>query len=68
VFLPGINVAAIVFILVITVSLWFRPELGPAGPCEQAGRKKAKPCLGAGRLLLVILLTIGGIYGDYSPV
>ena len=65
--LPGIMLL-LLFILVITVICWFRPEFGPAGPAT-SWRNKGKALLGAGPIVAVILLTIGGIYGGlFSPV
>ena len=65
--LPGI-LLLMLFILMITIICWFRPEFGPAGPATSR-RQKAAALLGAGPIVAVILLTIGGIYGGvFSPV
>jgi tripartite ATP-independent transporter DctM subunit len=64
---PGI-LLLVLFVLVITVICWFRPELGPPGPVTTLVQK-ARAILGAGPIVLIILLTIGGIYGGFfSPV
>ncbi|MGZ9808873.1 TRAP transporter large permease [Pseudoroseicyclus sp. H15] len=65
--LPGLLLLAL-FIATITLlcSIW--PALGPAGPRTTMGEKLRK-MVGAGPIILVILLTIGGIYGGiFSPV
>lgn len=56
------------FILAITLLCWIRPELGPSGPVTSLG-EKARALVGAGPIVGIILLTIGGIYGGFfSPV
>lgn len=65
--LPGI-LLLMLFIVAIMVICWFRPDFGPAGPSTD-WRSKGKAMLGAGPIVAVILLTIGGIYGGgFSPV
>lgn len=65
--LPGI-LLLLLFVLAVTVITSFKPEYGPAGPATTM-REKAKALLGAGPIIGVILLTIGGIYGGlFSPV
>ncbi len=65
--LPGILLLAL-FIATITLLCWFWPEFGPAGPTTTA-RQKLRALAGAGPIVAVILLTIGGIYGGiFSPV
>lgn len=65
--LPGI-LLTLLFILAITVMCWFRPEYGPAGP-RTSGREKLRALIGAGPIVGVIVLTIGGMYaGLFSPV
>ena len=65
--LPGILLLSL-FILVITVMCWVKPEMGPAGPKTSLLEKvvafgNALPIVG------IILITIGGIYsGIFSPV
>ncbi len=65
--LPGLMLLGL-FILTVTILCWLKPELGPPGP------KSSLRQLGAatGRalpIILIILLTIGGIYGGiFSPV
>lgn len=65
--LPGI-LLLMLFVLAITAIAWIRPEFGPAGPATTL-REKTRAILGAGPIIAVILLTIGGIYGGlFSPV
>lgn len=65
--LPGI-LLLLLFIMVITVMCWFKPELGPAGP-KTTMAEKLRGVAGAGPIVGIILLTIGGIYGGlFSPV
>lgn len=65
--LPGI-LLALLFILLITALATFRPELGPVGP-RTTLRQKGQALVGALPIILIILLTIGGIYGGvFSPV
>lgn len=64
--LPGLLLLS-AFILTITVMCWIRPSFGPAGPRTTMDEKSRK-LLGALPILIVILLTIGGIYaGLFSP-
>jgi tripartite ATP-independent transporter DctM subunit len=65
--LPGI-LLLLLFILAITILCWLRPEYGPAGPTTR-GTEKLWALLGAGPIVGVIFLTIGGMYvGLVSPV
>ncbi len=65
--LPGLLLLA-AFVLTITLLCWRRPELGPPGPSTTAA-EKLRAILGAGPILVVVLVTIGGIYGGFfSPV
>ena len=65
--LPGLLLLTL-FIVTISIICWIRPEYGPKGP-KTSWRQKGEAFLGAGPKLLVILLTIGGIYGGvFSPV
>ena len=65
--LPGI-LLLVLFVLAITVIAWVRPEYGPAGPATSL-TQKVHALLGAGPIVAVIVLTIGGIYGGFfSPV
>ena len=65
--LPGILLASL-FVIAVTVLCWLRPELGPAGP-RTSLREKLRAIAGAGPIVAVILLSIGGIYsGLFSPV
>ena len=65
--LPGI-LLLLLFIVMIMVICYFKPDFGPAGP-KTNFQEKSKAILGAGPIVAVILLTIGGIYGGlFSPV
>ncbi|MGV0909859.1 TRAP transporter large permease [Martelella sp. FOR1707] len=65
--LPGILLLSM-FIATITILCWLRPGFGPAGPRTTMGEKTRK-LVGAFPVLLVVILTIGGIYaGIFSPV
>jgi tripartite ATP-independent transporter DctM subunit len=65
--LPGLLLLTM-FILTVSLMCWINPAMGPAGPKTSMG-EKAKAMAGAMPILLVITLTIGGIYGGlFSPV
>ena len=65
--LPGI-LLLVLFIIIITIICWRRPEYGPAGP-STSFNEKIRALLSAGPIVGVILITIGGIYGGlFSPV
>ncbi|RDL43754.1 TRAP transporter large permease [Marinomonas piezotolerans] len=65
--LPGIMLL-LLFIVMIMVICYFKPDFGPAGPKTNL-KEKSRAILGAGPIVGVILLTIGGIYGGlFSPV
>ena len=65
--LPGILLLTL-FVVMVTLISWIRPDAGPAGPATDL-RAKARALAGAGPIGGVILLTIGGIYGGlFSPV
>lgn len=65
--LPGL-LLLFSFMLVITAICWLKPEMGPPGPRTNLLEKLT--AIGrAGPVVIVILLTIGGIYGGiFSPV
>jgi tripartite ATP-independent transporter DctM subunit len=65
--LPGLLLLAM-FVLTVWLLCWFNPALGPAGP-KTTYAKKAAAIGGAAPIILVVFLTIGGIYGGiFSPV
>ena len=64
---PGLLLLTL-FVLAVSLLCWFRPEYGPAGPRTSFSHKLGA-LAGAGPIVGVILLTIGGIYGGlFSPV
>lgn len=64
---PGILLLGL-FVLAVTVLCWLKPEYGPAGP-KTSFSQKLTALAGAGPIVAVIVLTIGGIYGGlFSPV
>ncbi len=64
---PGL-LLLLAFVLTVTVLCWLRPDMGPPGP-RTTSAEKLKELGGALPILVVILLTIGGIYGGlFSPV
>ncbi len=64
---PGILLLSL-FVLAVTILCWIRPEYGPAGP-RTSFNDKLRAISGAGPIVGIILLTIGGIYGGlFSPV
>ena len=65
--LPGLLLLTM-FMLTITLLSWWDPGYGPAGP-KTTMQQKASALIGAAPILMVIVLTIGGIYGGFfSPV
>ncbi len=65
--LPGLMLLGL-FILAVTVLCWLRPSMGPAGP-RTSMAEKGRALAGALPVLVVIVGTIGGIYGGlFSPV
>ena len=65
--LPGLLLLSL-FVLAVTVICYAAPRLGPAGPRTSLG-EKARAIAGAGPIVAIIVLTIGGIYGGlFSPV
>jgi tripartite ATP-independent transporter DctM subunit len=65
--LPGLLLLAM-FVLTVSILCRLNPEMGPAGPRTTTAEKMAA-LAGALPILLVIFLTIGGIYGGlFSPV
>ncbi len=64
--LPGLLLLS-VFVLTITLLCLWRPDLGPRGPRTTLAQKR-RALAGALPILVVIVLTIGGIYGGiFSP-
>ncbi|MFT6786409.1 MAG: tripartite ATP-independent transporter DctM subunit [Dinoroseobacter sp.] len=64
---PGLMLLGL-FVLAVTVLCLIQPELGPAGP-KTSLNQKLRAVAGAGPIMAIILLTIGGIYGGlFSPV
>lgn len=65
--LPGLLLLSM-FVLAVTLLCVFRPEFGPAGP-KTAFNEKITAIGRAGPIVLVIFVTIGGMYGGFfSPV
>lgn len=65
--LPGLLLLGM-FVLAVTLMCVLRPDFGPAGP-STALSEKLRAVGGAGPIVLVIFLTIGGMYGGFfSPV
>jgi len=65
--LPGLLLLT-AFVTAVTLMCWIKPEYGPRGPATSMN-EKARAMIGALPILLVILVTIGGIYGGFfSPV
>ncbi|OSQ51958.1 TRAP transporter large permease [Marivita geojedonensis] len=65
--LPGILLLSL-FVLAVSVLCMLRPDFGPAGPSTTFG-EKLRALSGAGPIVGVIFLTIGGMYGGlFSPV
>ena len=64
---PGLLLLAL-FVLAVSAICWLRPGHGPAGPRSTLGQK-LRAIAGAGPIVAVIVITIGGIYGGiFSPV
>lgn len=64
--LPGLLLLAM-FLATISILCWLRPGFGPQGPRTTMG-DKARAMVGALPVLMVVILTIGGIYtGIFSP-
>lgn len=65
--LPGLLLLTL-FVATVMFICWLRPEYGPSGP-KSSLNEKMRSLLGAGPIVGIILLTIGGIYGGlFSPV
>ncbi|MBL4756938.1 MAG: TRAP transporter large permease [Rhizobiales bacterium] len=65
--LPGL-LLTFMFVTTIWILTYFKPELGPPGPSRTL-REKVKASLGALPIVIIVLMTIGGIYsGIFSPV
>ncbi len=64
---PGLLLLTL-FVLTVTLICWVRPSAGPRGP-RTSKSEKLVALTGALPILLVIVVTIGGIYGGlFSPV
>ncbi len=64
---PGLLLLGL-FVLAVSVMCWIWPEMGPRGP-RTSLHHKVRAMAGAGPIIAVIVLTIGGIYGGFfSPV
>ncbi|HCW83712.1 MAG: TRAP transporter large permease [Rhodobacteraceae bacterium] len=64
---PGL-LLLMMFVLTVWIICWIKPELGPRGP-RSSGAERLRALTGALPILLVIVVTIGGIYGGlFSPV
>jgi tripartite ATP-independent transporter DctM subunit len=64
--LPGLLLTAI---FMTTVATWmrFKPQYGPPGP-RASWSERGRSLLGAGPMLVIVLISIGGIYvGAFSP-
>ena len=65
--LPGLLLLS-AFLTTVALICWLRPEAGPKGP-KTTMQEKVRAVGAALPIMLVILLTIGGIYGGFfSPV
>ncbi|WP_028672692.1 TRAP transporter large permease [Saccharospirillum impatiens] len=65
--IPGLVLMSL-FVLMITVLAFIKPQLAPQGPKTNL-QEKARGLLGAIPITVVIMITIGGIYsGLFSPV
>ncbi len=65
-FLPGLLLTAL-FVLTVIVVCWLRPGLGPPAAAAPLGERLA--ALGrASALLVVVIVTLGGIYGGVLTV
>lgn len=64
---PGLLLLTM-FVLAVSLICWIKPELGPRGP-RSSSAERLRALTGALPILLVIVVTIGGIYGGlFSPV
>ncbi len=64
---PGLLLLSL-FVLAVTVLCWIRPQFGPSGP-QTSLTQKMRAIAGAGPIVAIVVLTIGGIYGGlFSPV
>ncbi len=65
--LPGL-LLLLAFLIAVTIICTIRPDLGPSGPATTL-REKRRAMLGTLPVLVIIFLTIGGMYGGFfSPV
>jgi len=64
---PGLLLTGL-FLVAISIVTRIRPELGPAGPRASLG-ERLRALRRAGTIVLIVLVTIGGIYGGVmTPV
>ena len=64
--LPGLLLTAI-FMATVAIWMYFKPEFGPSGP-RISWRGRGQAMIGAGPMLTVVLISIGGIYvGVFTP-
>lgn len=64
---PGLLLAAL-FVLAVSIICFFKPEVAPNGP-QTSWRERATATFGALPIIVIILVTIGGIYlGYFSPI
>jgi tripartite ATP-independent transporter DctM subunit len=64
--LPGLLLTAI-FMITVTIWMRFKPDYGPGGPRASWG-ERGRSLIGAGPMLFIVLVSIGGIYvGAFSP-
>jgi tripartite ATP-independent transporter DctM subunit len=64
--LPGLLLTAI-FMATVAIWMYFKPDYGPPGP-RMSWRGRGTAMIGAGPMLTIVLVSIGGIYvGIFTP-